>query len=31
MVLTPDEEVLQGSTPIIEWFEQRFTDDSVVP
>ena len=31
VVLTPDEEILQDSTPIIEWFEQRFTDKPVVP
>lgn len=31
VVLTPNEEVLQDSTPIIEWFEQRFTDNVVIP
>ncbi len=31
VVLTPNEEVLQDSTPIIEWFEQRFTDNAVIP
>ncbi|MBT4264919.1 MAG: glutathione S-transferase family protein [Deltaproteobacteria bacterium] len=31
VLITPDEEVLQDSTPIIEWFEERFSDKSVIP
>ncbi len=31
VVLTPDEEVLQDSTPMIEWFEERYSDNSVIP
>lgn len=31
VVLTPEEEVLQDSTPIIEWFEQRYVDRAVLP
>ena len=31
VILTPDQEVLQDSTPIIEWFEQRYTEKSVIP
>jgi len=31
VMLTPDEEVLQDSTPIIEWFENRFPEKGVIP
>lgn len=31
MILTSDQEVLQDSTLIIEWFEQRFTEKSDIP
>lgn len=31
LVVTPDESVLQDSTPIIETLEQQFTDNPVIP
>ncbi len=31
VVNTPDGEWLQDTTPMIEWFEQRFTDSPVLP
>ncbi len=31
MILTSDQEVLQESTLIIEWFEQRYTEKSDIP
>ena len=31
VLLTPQEEVLQDSTPIIEWLEERFLEKAVIP
>lgn len=31
VILTPDNQVMQDSTPILEWFESEFTDKSAIP
>jgi glutathione S-transferase len=31
VILTPDNQVMQDSTPMLEWFESEFTDKSAVP
>ena len=31
VVLTPDDQVMQDSTPIMQWFEEKYTDHSAIP
>jgi len=31
VMLTPDEQVMQDSTPILEWFEKKFPENSAIP
>lgn len=31
VVLTPDDQVMQDSTPIMEWFEQKYSDKAAIP
>ncbi|BFM15509.1 hypothetical protein R50073_16920 [Maricurvus nonylphenolicus] len=31
VILTPDDQVMQDSTPMLEWFESEFTDKPAIP